>query len=41
VRANTDFLRYIIGRFRQDYVLGTLRDMVDGWRRDAGLSAAG
>jgi peptidoglycan-N-acetylglucosamine deacetylase len=41
VGANTEFLRYVIGRFRQDYVLSTLRDMVDGWRRDAGLPAAG
>jgi len=40
VRHNTDFLRYVIGRFQQDYPLKTMREMVGGWRGHASLSAA-
>jgi hypothetical protein len=41
LRENTSFLRYAIGRFREDYPLKTLRDMVGGWRSRADLPAAG
>ena len=40
VRHNTGFLRYVIGRFQQDYPLKTMREMVGGWRGHASLSAA-
>lgn len=38
---NAAFLRYVIGRFRQDYELTTMRDMVEQLRPDASLLRAG
>jgi hypothetical protein len=41
LQENKDFLQYAIGRFRQDYALKTMRDLVNGWRAGADLSTAG
>lgn len=41
VKENTAFLRYAIGRFKQDYTLTTMRDMVRAVRPDANLLPAG
>lgn len=41
VAANAAFLRYAIGRFKQDYTLATLRDLVSRLHPDADLLPAG